>query len=58
MARVEAMTPAPRGRVVFVHLNHTNRLLRDANAVAALERRGFAVAREGQRFRLTGTTPE
>ena len=53
MARVEAMTPPPRGRVVFVHLNHTNRLLRDADAVAALERRGFAVAREGQRIRLS-----
>jgi pyrroloquinoline quinone biosynthesis protein B len=52
MARVEAMTPPPRGHVVFVHLNHTNRLLRDPDAVAALERRGFAVAREGQRIPL------
>jgi len=46
------MTPPARGRVVFVHLNHTNRLLRDADSVAALERRGFAVAREGQRVSL------
>lgn len=45
--------PGARGRVVFVHLNHTNRLLWDAGAVAALERRGFAVAREGQRIPLS-----
>jgi pyrroloquinoline quinone biosynthesis protein B len=52
MARVEAIAPFPRGRVVFVHLNHTNRLLRDGDAVAALGRRGFSVAREGQRIPL------
>ena len=54
VARVEAMSPPARGRVVFVHLNHTNRLLRDPDAMAALERRGFAVAREGQRIPLAG----
>ena len=53
MALLEAMSPPPRGRVVFVHLNHTNRLLRDPEAVAALERRGFSVAREGQRVQLS-----
>ena len=37
-----------RGRVVFVHLNHTNRLLWDAAAVREVEARGFSVAREGQ----------
>jgi len=37
-----------RGRVFFVHLNHTNRLLWDADAVRAIEEKGFAVAREGQ----------
>ena len=58
MARVEAMSPPARGRVVFVHLNHTNRLLRDADAVAALERRGFAVAREGQRISLASAAGE
>jgi pyrroloquinoline quinone biosynthesis protein B len=58
MARVEAMSPPRRGRVVFVHLNHTNRLLRDPDAVAALERRGFAVAREGQRIPLASAAGE
>lgn len=52
MTLVEAMSPPPRGRVVFVHLNHTNRLFRDADAVAAVERRGFSVAREGDRIPL------
>ena len=50
MARFGA-TP-PTGRLFFVHLNHTNRLLWDSNAVADLERRGFGVAREGLRVRL------
>ena len=39
-------------RVLFIHLNHTNRLLWDAPARRALERRGFRVAREGQEERL------
>ena len=43
---------APRGRLYFVHLNHTNRLLWDAKAVEELEKRGAAVAKEGQRIPL------
>ncbi len=54
MTLVETTAPPARGRVVFVHLNHTNRLLSDADALAALERRGFSVAREGQRIPLAG----
>jgi len=50
-ALVDAI-PGARGRVFFVHLNHTNRLLWEPDAVAALERRGLAVAREGQRVPL------
>ncbi len=42
-----------RGRVFFVHLNHTNRLLRDDRTLAQeLAKRGWAVAREGQRVPL------
>jgi pyrroloquinoline quinone biosynthesis protein B len=44
--------PALARRVLFIHLNHTNRLLWDAAARRALERRGFRVAREGQVERL------
>lgn len=40
------------GRVFFVHLNHTNRLLWDEGAIRELERRGLGVAREGQRLAL------
>jgi len=42
----------PAARVLFVHLNHTNRLLWDADAVKDLEARGFGVAREGARYPL------
>jgi pyrroloquinoline quinone biosynthesis protein B len=43
-----------RGRLFFVHLNHTNRLLWDAAAVAEIERKGWGVARQGQRVSLGG----
>lgn len=44
--------PRPPSRVIFVHLNHTNRLLWDAAARRNLERKGFGIAREGERFPL------
>ncbi len=50
MARFEGHPPA--GRLFFVHLNHTNRLLWDAAARRAIERKGIGVAREGSRFPL------
>jgi pyrroloquinoline quinone biosynthesis protein B len=43
---------APPGRLFFVHLNHTNRLLWDTKALEDLEKHGAAVAREGQRIPL------
>ncbi len=55
-AALFAGTPPPKGRVYLVHLNHTNRLLWDAEARAALETRGLFVAREGQRIPLGGTS--
>ena len=42
----------PRGRLVFVHLNHTNKLLWDRKEVRMLETRGFRVARQGMRIGL------
>jgi pyrroloquinoline quinone biosynthesis protein B len=39
-------------RVLFVHLNHTNRLLWDEPARRALEARGLRVAREGEELPL------
>jgi pyrroloquinoline quinone biosynthesis protein B len=53
-AALLAAVPAARGRVYLVHLNHTNRLLWDAEARAALEARGVGVAQEGQRLPLGG----
>lgn len=47
MALLASETSA-RGRLWFVHFNHTNRLLWDEQAVRAVEARGFGVAREGQ----------
>lgn len=44
--------PSLRGRVHFIHLNHTNRLLWDAQAARAVDARGFRVARDGEAFPL------
>jgi pyrroloquinoline quinone biosynthesis protein B len=45
--------PGPRrARVLFIHLNHTNRLLRDETAARSLADQGFAVARDGQELEL------
>ena len=41
-----------RAKVFFVHLNHTNRLLWDETAIRRLSKKGFGVAREGQRIPL------
>ncbi len=53
-AALMAGMPQARGRVYLVHLNHTNRLLWDENAKAALAERGVGVATEGQRIPLAG----
>ena len=55
-AAILAGTPA-KDRVYLVHLNHTNRLLWDAEARAALEARGIGVAQEGQRIPLGAPKP-
>ena len=52
VARFGGRAPAPPARVVFVHLNHTNRLFRDLPARRELERKGFGIAQEGARFPL------
>ena len=54
-AALVAGMPQARGRVYLVHLNHTNRLLWDENAKAALAERGVGVAKEGQRIPLAGS---
>jgi len=51
MSRLSALENVS-GRVFFVHLNHTNRLLWDAASNADLEAKGFGVAHEGQRIEL------
>jgi pyrroloquinoline quinone biosynthesis protein B len=50
--RLAAEAAAQPGRIRFLHLNHTNPLLRDPAAVAALEARGFLLAEEGERVEL------
>lgn len=42
----------PRGRLFFVHLNHTNRLLWDPKAIGEVTAKGFGVAKEGMRVPL------
>lgn len=43
-------TAPPRGRLFFVHLNHTNRLLWDRSAGRGLRKKGFDVAAEGMKL--------
>ena len=50
MARLPA---ALRGRVRFIHLNHTNRLLWDAAARSAAAGEGIVVARDGDVIALS-----
>jgi pyrroloquinoline quinone biosynthesis protein B len=52
-----AGAPHAKGRVYLVHLNHTNRLLWDEQARAALAARGLGVAWEGQRVPLADPGP-
>jgi len=50
---IARLGPRPRrAHVLFIHLNHTNRLLRDEAALRALDEKGFAVARDGQELEL------
>jgi pyrroloquinoline quinone biosynthesis protein B len=42
----------PGARALFVHLNHTNRLLWDPRALSDLRKRGLSVGREGSRYPL------
>ena len=42
-----------RGKIYFIHMNHSNPLLRaDSPQSGEVERRGFHVAREGMRLGL------
>jgi len=50
VARFGGKAPALPAQVLFVHLNHTNRLLWDAAARRELEQKGFGIASEGSRF--------
>jgi len=46
------MVASHPGRIQFIHLNHTNPLLRDAARVAEVERRGFGVPEQGHHIPL------
>jgi pyrroloquinoline quinone biosynthesis protein B len=50
VARFGGKAPAAPSQVLFVHLNHTNRLLWDTAARRELEQKGFGIASEGSRF--------
>jgi pyrroloquinoline quinone biosynthesis protein B len=50
VARFGGKAPGPPSKLLFVHLNHTNRLLWDGAARRELEQKGFGIASEGSRF--------
>jgi pyrroloquinoline quinone biosynthesis protein B len=53
MALLSDLTLNERGRVYFLHMNHTDPLLQDdSEAIRIVERNGFRVAREGLRLEL------
>jgi pyrroloquinoline quinone biosynthesis protein B len=53
MALFDALSDEEKGRVIFIHMNHTNPLLIDGSpAQAEVESRGFRVAKEGLRLPL------
>ncbi len=53
MALFESLSKEERGRVIFIHMNHTNPLLYDGSPEQAeVAQRGFRVAREGLRLEL------
>ncbi|MBT8082420.1 MAG: pyrroloquinoline quinone biosynthesis protein PqqB [Gammaproteobacteria bacterium] len=53
MELFESFSDEEKARVIFIHMNHTNPLLRDGSAEQAeVERRGFRFAREGLRLEL------
>lgn len=52
MARLAERAKSRPGSVRFLHLNHTNPVLRDDSLRSAIEARGFAIAKEGERVAL------
>ena len=53
MALFESFSDEDKARVIFIHMNHTNPLLRDGSPEQAeVERRGFRFARAGLRLDL------
>ncbi len=53
MALFESLTDEEKTRVIFIHMNHTNPLLRDDSPEQdTVTRRGFRVAHEGMRIEL------
>ena len=53
MRRLSSLPPAERGKVRFIHLNHTNPALVDGSPAArAIKEAGFRVAAQGERFNL------
>ena len=53
MDLLASLSDEERGRVIFIHMNHTNALLIDGSPEqAAVEKRGFRYASEGLRLEL------
>lgn len=50
LAIFEGLPKTEKQKIVFIHFNHTNPLLRDTEAYNAVRNAGFGVAREGMIF--------
>jgi len=53
MELFDALDAAQKGRVIFIHMNHTNPLMQEGSEAQSLvTRHGFRIAREGMRLEL------
>ena len=42
--------PDVRAKIVFIHFNHTNKLMRDKSVKEKVKQQGFRVAEEGAKY--------
>ena len=54
MRLFDQLPAGEKGKVHFIHFNHTNPMIWDQNEVKAVEARGFRVAKEGDIILLSG----
>ncbi|MBI1341813.1 MAG: pyrroloquinoline quinone biosynthesis protein PqqB [Terrimonas sp.] len=52
IALFDSLTPQEKNKVIFIHFNHTNPLIRDGKESMDIEQKGYRLAREGMKIPL------